>query len=185
MAAPHNRIEDEILRVLLLLIADRRSKGKDKIGERAIRVDLKKAARLVTETEAETESSGEAEKSMVPVDLLQLILKPDLPAAVLEMIAKLLNSDPQAHRALVKLLTATSTPANVRTALTAVLAKCTEHGYSNAENVLREALTKTKELTVLKQLTVTIQSTSRYTADYLKLNPSHTPTPKPRPWGQV
>lgn len=179
MSQPKIRIEDEILRVLLLLIAKRRSKGEKEIDQRT----LTNEALTEIETDAGSETDEQAALARVPQSLLQLVLKPDLPAAVLEMIAKLLNNDPDAHRALVKLLTSTSTPSNVRRALTAVLAKCTEHGYSNAENVLREALIESKDLSVSKQLTATIQRTSRYTADYFKLLPQPTMAPTPKPKG--
>jgi hypothetical protein len=108
-----------------------------------------------------------------------LVLKPDLPAEVLEMIAKLLNNDPKARQALVKLLSASSTSSSLRKALTAVLAKCAEHGYSNALDVLREALAKSNSPEVHKQLMETIEDTSRYTLDYLRPNPLRIPTPSP------
>jgi len=181
MSQSRIRIEDEILRVLLLLVANRRSKGEKEIDQRAI----VNATLIDIEAESGSETRDQAAQALVPESLLQLVLTPDLPAAILEMIAKLLNNDPDAHRALVKLLTSTNTPVNIRSALTAILAKCTEHGYSNAENVLREALTKSNDLSVSKQLTQTIEQTSRYTADYFKLNPQPTMIPIPKPKGYL
>lgn len=187
MTETNPRIEDEILRVLLLLISNRRLKGEVRINEGALLEELEHKVHPPVEGESEegAQTGEKVEQELVPGDLLQLVLKPDLPPEVLEMIAKLLNNDPEARRALVKLLTASSTPANIRSALTAVLAKCVEHGYSNAENVLRESLTKVRELTLLKQLTETIQKTSQYTADYLKLTraPLHTHALRLRPKG--
>lgn len=193
-------IEDEILRVLLLLVARRRSEGELEIDEGFIRHDLDEAlqkkmakakqsrektdAETEVETDIDTSARDQEEQSLVPADLLQLVLKPDLPAAVLEMIAKLLNNDPNAHQALVKLLTATSTAALVRRALTAVLAKCAEHGYSNALDVLTEALTKAKVPGIYQSLMNTIDNTSKNTVELLRQRPTPFRLPTPSPWSK-
>lgn len=172
-------IADEILRVLLLMLARRRrAEGEKEFDQKIIIADLKNELESATEIETE----GRIEQDLVPVSLLQLMLKPNLPAEILEMLARLLNNDPQAHQALVKLLTATNTPSNVRDALTAVLAKCLEHGYSNAGNVLREALRKSNQPAISSQLTRTIELTSSYAADYLRPRPMLSPFPTvPKP----
>jgi hypothetical protein len=174
-------IADEILRVLLLILARRRrAEGEKEFDQKIIVADLKKELEIEPATDIET--AGRIEQDLVPVSLLQLMLKPNLPAEILELLARLLNNDPQAHQALVKLLTATNTPSNIREALTAVLAKCLEHGYSNAGNVLREALRKSNQPAISSQLTRTIELTSSYAADYLRPRPMPSPFPiVPRP----
>lgn len=116
---------------------------------------------------------------MVPEDLLQLVLKPDLSSEVLELIAKLINNDPAARQALVKILTANTTSLGLRKTLTAVLARCAERGYTNALDVLEEALTKVNMPEVRQHLSHTIEKNSRYIADKLRLNPSPAPTLTP------
>lgn len=177
MSQVANPIENEILRALLMIVSRRRSQGELEVDQGIIVHELKEAVHTETERGGETQES--AGQDLVPEDLLQLVLKPNLPADVLEMIAKLLNNDPAARQALVKVLTASSTSSSVRKALTAVLAKCAEHGFSNALDVLEEALSKVDMPEIRKQLTSTVEITSRYTADTLRLNPSPLPTPSP------
>lgn len=170
-------IENEILHALMLIVACRRSQGEFEMDQGVIAHELYESVHTETDKGGETQES--AGQDLVPGDLLQLVLKPNLPADVLEMIAKLLNNDPAARQALVKVLTSNSTSVSVRKALTAVLAKCAEHGYSNALEVLDEALTKVNMPEIRRQLTNSVEMTSRYTADMLRLNPSSLPTPSP------
>lgn len=170
-------IENEILQALLLIVSRRRSQGELEIDQGIVVLELEESVHTETERGSETQES--AGQDLVPGDLLQLVLKPNLPADVLEMLAKLLNNDPAARQALVKVLTSNSTSLAVRKALAAVLAKCAEHGYSNALEVLDEALTKVNMPEIRRQLTNSVEITSRYTAEMLRLNPSSLPTPSP------
>ncbi len=170
-------IENEILKTLLLIVFRRRSKGELEVDQGEIVQELKDVVHADSERGSETQES--AGQNLVPVDLLQLVLKPDLPADVLEMIAKLLNNDPAARQALVKVLTSNTTSLGLRKALTAVLTKCAERGYSNALDVLEEALLKVNMPEIRQQLTKSVVSTSRYVADTLRVNPTPIPSPSP------
>ncbi len=165
-------IEDEILRALLMinstaeLDADQRSKMNV----------LKEEIDSESETEAETdvdvgESAGQKSE---PDSILRLVLKPVLQAALLELLAKLLNNDPEAHKALVKLLIATNTPANIRKALTYALADFLDRGYANAAAVLREAYSKSTEPDYFIRM---VSAASPSCAETLKAKPRPSPFP--------
>ncbi len=177
MARTNQAIENEILKALLLIVALRRSEGELDIDQNVVTQELKDVHHTESDRRGETQES--AGQELVPLDLLQLVLKPDLPADVLELIAKLLNNDPAARQALVKVLTSNMTSLRVRSALTAVLTRCAEHGYTNALDVLEEALTKVNMPEIRQQLTKSVNSTSRYVADTLRVNPTPLPTPSP------
>ena len=166
-----NRIEDQILKALLQIFARRRGEGETAI------------ASALTEIEQDDtiDTRGKAKHELVPPDLLQLVLQPDLNEYILDLIARMLNNDPAARDELVKILSSQNTAYKLRLALTRVLAKCVEHGYSNAEEVLRAALSNTKELKLYKQLVAAIQETSEYTAEYLSVRAKRYPSPRPLP----
>lgn len=170
-------IEDEILRTLLLinstaaLDADQRSKMDV----------LKEEITSESETGAETDVDvGEAiEQKIEPDSILKLVLKPVLQAALLELLAKLLNNDPEARKALIKLLTATNTPAIIRKALTQALAAFMDRGYTNAAEVLREAYSKSKEPDYFIKM---VRAASPACADTLQSKPRLSPFPPiPKP----
>lgn len=171
-------IEDEILRTLLMinstaeLDADQRSKMKV----------LKEEINSESETEAETDVDvGEsAEQKLEPDIILKLVLKPVLQAALLELLAKLLNNDPEARKALIKLLTATNTPGIIRKALTHALAEFMDRGYTHAAEVLREAYSKSKEPDYFIKM---VRVASPSCADTLQSKPrlsAFPPIPKPK-----
>ena len=171
-------IEDEILRTLLMLNSKEEVGADQRVKMKAIQEEID--AMSETDIETDIDADEAVKQDLAPVSQLQFLLKPVLSEAILELLAKLLNSDPEAHKALVKLLTATNTPAVLRKALTSALAQCMERGYANAENVLREAYSKSKEPVHFIAL---VRAASSFSADSLELKqrPSiFPPIPKPR-----
>lgn len=171
-------IEDEILRTLLLinstapLDAEQRSKMKVLEDELSSESD--------TEAETDVDAGESVEQKLETDSILKLVLKPVLQAALLELLAKLLNNDPEARKALIKLLTATNTPGVIRKALTHALAEFMDRGYTNAAAVLREAYSKSKEPDYFIRM---IRAASPSCADSLQAKPrsfSFPPMPKPK-----
>ena len=173
-------IEDEILRTLLMLNSKDELSADQRVKAKAIQEEIDSLSETESDVETDVGVDEGAKQDLAPADLLQLLLKPALSSALLELLAKLLNNDPEAHKALVKLLIATNTPAVLRRALTSALAKCMELGYANAESVLREAYSKSNEPTHFIAL---VRGASNFSADSLQLKQRSTifpPTPKPR-----
>lgn len=173
-------IEDEILRTLLMLNSKDEIGADQRVTIKAIQEEIDSMAETEREAETDVGTDEAAKQNLAPASLLQLLLKPALRGAVLELLAKLLNNDPEAHKALVKLLTATNTPEVLRRALTSALAECMERGYANAENVLREAYSKSKEPDHFIAL---VRGASSISADTLQSKQRLTPfqlVPKPK-----
>ena len=181
MAVGESRIEDEILRTLLMLNSSATIDPDQRSKINALREEIQSESDTEIETDVGTAAgTGESATQKLEQDsILKLVYKPILQAALLELLAKLLNNDPEARKALIKLLTAANTPGIIRKALTHALAEFMEKGYKNAADVLREVYSKSKEPESLIRM---IRAASPAAAESLRLSPRPAPFPPvPKP----